>query len=134
MGKKTVKDSKSKDCKSKDCKSKDCKSKEETQNDSTDVPKEDEETLCSICFSNVDSVDEKSDKKNLDKINNKINKNRLDINIISLNHEKYKSVIKKQDNENTFSNLASLLCCFEIGKQQADDLVFFVEDTGGHRN
>ena len=41
-------------------------------------------------------------------------------------------MIKKQDNENTFSNLASLLCCFEIGKQQTDDLVFFIEDDYLH--
>ena len=88
--------------------------------------------FCKKKYSNIKFkiiiVDDKSNNENLGKISNIINKHQLDINIVSLDHEKYKHVIKKQDNENTFSNLASLLCCFEIGKQQADDLVFFVED------
>ena len=92
--------------------------------------------FCKKKYSNIKFkiiiVDDKSNKENLDKINNIINKHQLDINIVSLDHEKYKNVIKKQDNENTFSNLASLLCCFEIGKQQTDDLVFFVEDDYLH--
>mgnify|MGYP000232673029 CR=1 FL=1 len=37
--------------------------------------------------------------------------------LIKLNHDKYKKVIKSQKNEQTFSNLASLLCCFEIAKE-----------------
>jgi len=77
-------------------------------------------------------VDDKSSKENLSKINNVINKHKLDVNIIPLNHEKYKNVIKNQDNENTFSNLASLLCCFEIAKKQTDDLVLFLEDDYLH--
>ena len=32
----------------------------------------------------------------------------------------------------TFSNLCSLLKCYEIAKDQADDLIFFVEDDYLH--
>ena len=93
-------------------------------------------SFCKKKYSNIKFkiiiVDDKSNKENLDKINNLISKNQIDINIVSLDHEKYKNVIKKQDNEDTFANLASLLCCFEIGKKQIDDLVFFVEDDYLH--
>ena len=41
----------------------------------------------------------------------------LDISITSLNHDKYKGIIKQQKNDQTFSNLASLLQSFELGKE-----------------
>ena len=56
----------------------------------------------------------------------------MDINITKLNHDKYRKVIKEQKNEQTYSNLSSLLCCYEIAKENADDLVFFVEDDYLH--
>ena len=56
----------------------------------------------------------------------------MDIEINSLNHEKYRNVIKQQKNDQTFSNLASLLQSFELGKQHGEDLVFFVEDDYLH--
>src|SRR5210317_856649 len=52
--------------------------------------------------------------------------------IISLDNTKYKSFIKEQKSKETFSNLASLLNSFEIGKDQGEDLVFFVEDDYLH--
>ena len=75
-------------------------------------------------------IDDQSKKDNLDKIR-KLTQNQ-NIEIISLNHEKYKSIIKKQEKKETFSNLASLLQSFEIGKNQSDDLIFFIEDDYIH--
>ena len=77
-------------------------------------------------------IDDNSDEGNLNKIKNLTNKNDFDINISKVNHGKYRKQIKEQKNEQTYSNLASLLCCFEIAKENADDLVFFVEDDYLH--
>ena len=52
--------------------------------------------------------------------------------IISLDTKKFESKIKKQKTQETFSNLASLLQCFEIGKEIGEDLIFFVEDDYLH--
>ena len=75
-------------------------------------------------------VDDQSKKDNLDKIRKLIQDQNIEI--ISLDHEKYKSIIKKQKTTETFSNLASLLQSFEIGKNQGDDLIFFIEDDYIH--
>ncbi len=75
-------------------------------------------------------VDDQSKKVNLDKIRKLIQDQNIEI--ISLDHEKYKSIIKKQKTTETFSNLASLLQSFEIGKNQGDDLIFFIEDDYIH--
>jgi hypothetical protein len=77
-------------------------------------------------------VDDKSKEENLDKIKKLLEKCTLDISITSLNHEKYKSIIKQQKNDQTFSNLASLLQSFELGKKHGEDLVFFIEDDYLH--
>ena len=75
-------------------------------------------------------VDDQSKKDNLDKIRKLIQDQNIEI--IPLDHEKYKSIIKKQEKKETFSNLASLLQSFEIGKNQSDDLIFFIEDDYIH--
>ena len=77
-------------------------------------------------------IDDNTDEANLNKIKNFTNNNNFDINITKLNHDKYRKVIKEQKNEQTYSNLSSLLCCYEIAKENADDLVFFVEDDYLH--
>ena len=77
-------------------------------------------------------VDDKSKEENLNKIMKLIDGSGLDISITPLNHEKYKDMIKKQKNDQTFSNLASLLQSFELGKEHGEDLVFFVEDDYLH--
>ena len=77
-------------------------------------------------------VDDKSKEENLSNIKKLINASGLDIDITSLNHDKYKGTIKQQKNDQTFSNLASLLQCFELGKEYSEDLVFFVEDDYLH--
>ena len=76
-------------------------------------------------------LDDHSNNENLEKIK-KISQKEVNAEIISLDHTKYKSFIKKQKSRETFSNLASLLNSFEIGKDQGEDLVFFVEDDYLH--
>ena len=75
-------------------------------------------------------IDDNSKKENLVKIKDLIQNENFEI--ISLDHEKYRSIIKKQKSAETFSNLASLLQSFEIGKNQGDDLIFFIEDDYIH--
>ena len=77
-------------------------------------------------------VDDESKEENLNRIKKLIDGNGLDISIVSLNHEKYKNKIKQQKNHETFSNLASLLQSFELGKEHGEDLIFFVEDDYLH--
>ena len=77
-------------------------------------------------------VDDKSKEKNLNKLKKLIDGSSLDMSITHLNHDKYKDTIKQQKNEQTFSNLASLLQSFELGKEHGEDLVFFVEDDYLH--
>jgi hypothetical protein len=77
-------------------------------------------------------VDDKSKEENLNKLKKLIDGSGLDISITPLNHEKYKDKIKQQKNDQTFSNLASLLQSFELGKEHGEDLVFFIEDDYLH--
>ena len=77
-------------------------------------------------------VDDKSKEENLNKLKKLIDESDLDMSITSLNHEKYKNIIKQQKNDQTFSNLASLLQSFQLGKEHGKDLVFFVEDDYLH--
>ena len=90
--------------------------------------------LCQKKYSNLKIktiiIDDKSKKENLDRIKELIEgKN---IQIISLDHEKFKSSIKEQKSKETFANLASLFESFNIGKDLGEDLVFFVEDDYLH--
>ena len=75
-------------------------------------------------------LDDSSKIENLDKIKEIIK----DVNgeIISLDTKKFEAKIKKQKTQQTFSNLASLFQCFEIGKEISEDLIFFVEDDYLH--
>ncbi len=75
-------------------------------------------------------LDDSSKIENLDKIKEIIK----DVNgeIISLDTKKFEAKIKKQKTKQTFSNLASLFQCFEIGKEIGEDLIFFVEDDYLH--
>ena len=77
-------------------------------------------------------VDDKSKEENLSKLKNLINGSGLDMSITPLNPSKYKDTIKQQKNDQTFSNLASLLQSFELGKKHGEDLIFFVEDDYLH--
>ena len=75
-------------------------------------------------------VDDASKEENLKRIKKLINNK--DIEIISLNHDNYKDLIKVQKSKETFSNLASLMKSFEIAKNQSEDLILFVEDDYLH--
>ena len=77
-------------------------------------------------------VDDNSKEENLNKLKKLIETSALDISITPLNHDKYKDIIKQQKNDQTFSNLASLLQSFELGKKYGEDLVFFIEDDYLH--
>ena len=75
-------------------------------------------------------IDDNSTEKNLIKIRNLIKDENIEI--LQLDHKKFKSEIKEQKNKETYSNLASLKQSFEIGKDQGEDLIFFLEDDYLH--
>ena len=75
-------------------------------------------------------IDDNSKDENLNRIKKLTESKNVDF--IFLNHDNYKKKIKEQKSKETFSNLASLLNSFEIGKNQGEDLVFFVEDDYLH--
>jgi len=80
----------------------------------------------------VKIIDDNSNNENLKKLNDLIVKSEINIEIINHNNENHKSEIKKQKSDETFANLSSLLKCFEIAKNEGEDLVFFVEDDYLH--
>ena len=73
-------------------------------------------------------IEDDSMEENLKKMSHMINNSKIDIEIINHKNNIHKNIIKKQTNSTTFSNLSSLLKCFEIAKDEGKDLVFFVED------
>ena len=75
-------------------------------------------------------IDDNSNNGNLNQIKRIVENE--DFEIISLDHKKFETKIKKQNSKETYSNLASLLQSFEIGKDRGDDLIFFVEDDYLH--
>ena len=89
---------------------------------------------CQSKYSNIHIktiiVDDNSNEENLSQIRKIIENKKIDI--IPINYPKYENIIKKQKNKETFANLVSLLQCFEIGKEQGEDLIYFVEDDYLH--
>ena len=77
-------------------------------------------------------IDDNSKKENISKIKQLLDKSNIKIDLINLNNNDYKNIIKKQKSDQTFSNLSSLLKCYEIAKEQGEDLIFFVEDDYLH--
>ena len=77
-------------------------------------------------------IDDESKEENLSKIKELVSKSNLNIEIINHDNKEHKDVIKKQTSNETFANLSSLLKCFEIGKKDGKDLIFFVEDDYLH--
>jgi len=75
-------------------------------------------------------IDDNSKDENLNRIKKLIDDKNIEI--VSLNHENYKTLIKNQKTKETFSNLASLMNSFEIAKDKGEDLIFFVEDDYLH--
>ena len=70
-------------------------------------------------------IDDNLNEENLDRIKKLIEGKNIDI--LPINYEKYKGKILKQKSKETFSNLASLLKSFEIGKEQGEDLIFLLK-------
>jgi len=75
-------------------------------------------------------VDDNSNSENIQKIKNIIKDN--DFEMLNLDYSKYQNKISKQKNKETFANLASLLQSFEIGKDNGEDLIYFIEDDYLH--
>ena len=85
---------------------------------------------------NVDLIilDDRSNNENLTIIKNILDKSNEKYEIINHDHSIHKNIIKEQKTIDTFSNLSSLLRCFEIGKNNGKDLIYFVEDDYLHFN
>ena len=81
---------------------------------------------------NIKIVDDNSKKENLAVIKNILEKSKENFEIINHNHSEHLNVIKEQKSKDTFSNLSSLLKCFEIGKNYGEDLIYFIEDDYLH--
>ncbi len=91
------------------------------------------------CMQNLSSlelklliVDDNSKVENLDKIQKIVDGSSLSYEILKHDRSKYKNKIKNQKTQDTFSNLSSLLTSFNFAKEQANDLIFFVEDDYLH--
>ena len=81
---------------------------------------------------NIKIVDDNSTKENLAVIKDILDKSKENFEIINHNHSEHLNVIKEQKSKDTFSNLSSLLKCFEIGKNDGEDLIYFIEDDYLH--
>ena len=79
-------------------------------------------------------VDDNSDKTTVEKMNLLSSKKEIALNIINLNQNEFDGKIINEGNPETFGNLASLLKCFLIAKDEAEDLIFFVEDDYLHKD
>jgi hypothetical protein len=79
-------------------------------------------------------VDDNSDKTTLEKMNLLLNKVEFVSSIINLNQNEFSDIIVNKNNPDTLANLASLLKCFLIAKNEAEDLIFFVEDDYLHKD
>ena len=77
-------------------------------------------------------VDDNSKEENIEKIKNLLLLSSLNFEIISHSFNDHKNFIKEQKTQETFANLSSLLKCFELGKSEGKDLIFFVEDDYLH--
>ena len=75
-------------------------------------------------------IDDNSNSENLHEIKSIIKDN--DVEILNLDYSKYQNKISKQKNKETFANLASLLQSFEIGRDNGEDLIYFIEDDYLH--
>ena len=78
-------------------------------------------------------VDDNSEKKTLNRMNELIKKSSFETKIENLNKDEFKNFIVDKKNNDTFSNLASLLKCFSLAKDEAHDLILFVEDDYLHK-
>jgi len=81
---------------------------------------------------NIKIIDDNSNHKNLSKIKKLFDNYNINFELIALNINAYKNIIKTQESTETFSNLSSLLKSFEIAKNETKEIVFFIEDDYIH--
>ena len=90
--------------------------------------------FCQNNYSNLNIktiiVDDGSRNENLDRIKKLIEGNNVEI--FSLDNQKFKKIIKNQKTQETYSNLASLMQSFQLGRDLGDDLILFAEDDYIH--
>ena len=77
-------------------------------------------------------IDDNSSNENLDKINNLFKSEDIEVEVINHDLSMHENIIKKQEKRETFSNLSTLLRAFEIGKNDGEDLIYFLEDDYIH--
>ena len=77
-------------------------------------------------------IDSSASEDNINRINNLINLKSIKADIIKHQSIEHNDLIMDQSNKETFSNLSSLLKCFEIGRDSSSDLIYFVEDDYLH--
>ena len=77
-------------------------------------------------------LDDNSSVINLNIIKQLLDNSKINYELINHDKDKYRDLINKQKSDQTYSNLSSLLTSFEIGKNNAEDLIFFVEDDYIH--
>lgn len=81
---------------------------------------------------NLDVVDDNSKKNNIDQLKKILSGKKINYKIIIHDNSEHKSEIKEQKNIETYSNLSSLLKCYQIGKNEGQDIIYFVEDDYIH--
>jgi len=79
-------------------------------------------------------LDDNSIPNNLTIIKEILDNSGLSYELINHDIKKYKKIIKNQNSEETYSNLSTLLSCFNLAKDFGEDLIFFVEDDYLHFN
>ena len=81
---------------------------------------------------NIKIIDDNSNHENLSKIKRLFDNYNINFELIALNINAYKNIIKTQESTETFSNLSSLLKSFEVAKNETKEIVFFIEDDYIH--
>ncbi|MDA9631302.1 glycosyltransferase family 2 protein [Candidatus Pelagibacter sp.] len=82
---------------------------------------------------NLIIVDQSNNETVLKKFNEIFLKLDFKVEIVAFDKNEYKNVINLDYNKDVFGNLSSLLKCFNIAKNNADDLTFFLEDDYLHK-
>ena len=77
-------------------------------------------------------LDDNSSAENLKKIEQIVASANVKFDVLKHDLERYKGHIKNQKTKETFSNLSSLLTSFNLGKENGEDIIFFVEDDYLH--
>jgi hypothetical protein len=82
---------------------------------------------------NLTIVDQSNDQSVLKKFNEIFLKLDFKVEIVAFDKNEYKHEIKLDYNKDVFGNLSSLLKCFNIAKNNADDVTLFLEDDYLHK-